>query len=268
MQIARTNSGAAALQLVEKSMSESSQDQVQAGINPGPGQTAFQMAQVQSNAQIQLGLFGKMLGALVTDYGYLMRDVILNHITVGQVEEITAGIPRMKFRTFLLAEKVENGKKVSKKIVFTEELMGIELEEDETEEERLEKESFKVAEEQGGIESDTKIVKVNPARFRSSEFMFYIAPEAMLPSNQFLDKALKLESYDRMIGNPFVDQAAATRDFLLEPVAEGNADKYMAKEPAAPPEAGGGIPSPIAQQNGSLVEKLVNTNAVTNKTPA
>ena len=248
-----------ALGLVEKSMSESSQDELQQGITPTGGRTAFEISQLQENARVQLGLFGKMIGQLVVDFGHLMVEDIVNHMTVPQVEEITAGTPRLKFRGFLLHDKVENGREVSRKIVLTDEMFG----KDFSEEERLQ-ESFKVAREQGGLKSETRLIKVNPALFRRLKFMLTITADAMLPQNEFLKKALNLEAYDRMIGNPQVDQKAVTRDFLVETFAEGDVDKYMAQQSPVL----GGLPNDAQSpqppgKTSALVEDLVGTSPLT-----
>ena len=54
--------------------------------------------------------------------------------------------------------------------------------------------------------------------------------EQLMPKNEVFDKAMKLEAYDRMIENPFVDQEAITRDFLVEALAKGESAKYMKKQ--------------------------------------
>lgn len=258
MQRGSSNSATNALAMVERSMAEGSIDATQAGI-PLPKQaTAFELSQNQENARIQLGLFGKMIATLVVDYGNLMIDDILNHMTVGQVEEITAGVTRMKFRRFLLPDKTENGRKVTRKIEFTDELFGLE----QTEEEKDEA-SFKIAEEQGGLRSGSRLIKVNPALFRRLKFMLIVVADAMLPKNEFLQKALKLQAYDRMIANPFVDQRAVTEDFLVETFADGDVDKYMKDEgqtlPMGPEGAEEGqIETP---PKSALIESLVNNQS-------
>jgi len=258
------SAGFNALTMVEGSMAESSQDALQAGIAPNTGRTAFEISQVQENARIQLGLFGKMIAQLVMDFGDLMVDDIVNHMTVAQVEEVTAGTPRLKFRNFLLPNRIENGRDVSRKIVLSDEMFGKEL----GEEERL-AESFKVAEEQGGLDSEMRLIKVNPALFRRLRFMLTMTADAMLPKNEFLQKALNLEAYDRMIGDPNIDQRAVARDFLVETFAEGDADKYMKKQsavlglPGEQPAPEGAQPRPGGGTS-AMVENLVGTSSMSN----
>lgn len=214
-----------ALQLVEKSMSETSQDDIRSGI-PGPiGRTAYETARLEQNARIQLGLFGKLVAQMVKDYGYLLMDNILNHLTVAEVEEITAGETRLKWRSFLLADKVDEGNKVTRKIELNPEPFE-EIYDDEDEENA----SFEVMEEEGGLDSDTRIYKVNPTLFRKLNFLLSVEADEMLPKNESFEKAFKLEAYDRMITNPLVDQKAVTRDFLLETFARGESSKYLSED--------------------------------------
>ena len=49
-----------------------------------------------------------------------------------------------------------------------------------------------------------------------------------------LEKALNLEAFDRMVGNPIFDQEAIARDFLLEQYKPGETDKYIAKQQSSP----------------------------------
>jgi len=219
--------GYRALQELEKSMSEGSQSEIQRGIPPTGGKTAYEIAQLQQNARIQLGLFGKMLASLVRDLGYLIIDLIIHHQTLGEVEEITGGTVRMRYRKFLLPDE-EGGKKITKKIEFSEDLLGKEM----TKEEKL-KESAKILEEEGGIESDVRIFKVNPELFSRLRFLLTVNADTLLPKNEAFEKAIKLEAYDRMIINPWTNKPNVTRDYLVEPFAKGETDKYMMKTPDA-----------------------------------
>jgi len=55
------------------------------------GATAFEVSQEMQQSKVQLGTFGAMISECVTQIGGLMIDVILQHQTVGDVQEITAG---------------------------------------------------------------------------------------------------------------------------------------------------------------------------------
>lgn len=191
------------------------------------GTTAFEVSREIEQSRIQLGIFGGMIGEMVVQLGLLTIDVILQHQTVGDIEEITAGNVRMKYKKFLLPNQKEEGKNVTKVIELSEEEFEGTMEE-----------SMGILEAEGGFQGDKRIYKVNPNLFRRMKFLVSINPDQLLPKNEIFDKALKLEAYDRLIQNPFVDQEAVSRDFLIEPFAKGETEKYMRKEVGMQPMMG------------------------------
>jgi len=215
---------------IENSMIQSSQSPISAGIpekgvrGGKGGTTAYEIAKTEQNARTQLDLFGKMVAKMVTEYGELMVDLIIHHQTVGEVEEILGGSIRMKFRSFLLPEEIEGGKKITTKIRFADELVGTVLTE-----EQSKKIGYKIMKEEGGYDADTRIYRVNPEKFSRLKFSMVVNADSFLPKNEEFEKIIKLEAYDRMISSPFVNQEAITRDFLVEPLAKGESDKYMRK---------------------------------------
>jgi hypothetical protein len=244
------NAGYNALNSLEQSMAQSSQDPSQQGVSAAGGaRTAFEIGQLQQNARIQLGLFGKMLGNLVVDFGHLMVHDIVNHMTVGQATELLGGETKVKFRSFTLPS-TKKGSEMVKKIEFTDEYFDKQL----TKEEKL-KESFKLLEREGGINGKKRIVKVNPVEFAELDFKLFIEPDSLMPKNAFLEKALDLEAYDRMIQNPYVDHELITKDFLVDTLAEGDADKYMKK---------GGLPIPGQEQGGEMPPSGITSGKTSN----
>ncbi len=247
--------GFAALEKVESSITESSQDSSRAGVAGAGGRTAFEISRLEQNARIQLGLFGKMIAKLVIDFGNLMVDDILRHMTVGAAEELLGGQVRLKFRTFLLPDQTDRGKKVTKRIIFTDEFTGIPL----GDEEEL-KRSFALMEEEGGLDADKRIIKVNPALFAKLKFKIFVQADSILPKSEALEKVLNLEAYDRMIINPFTDQKAVTQDFLVEAFAKGESDKYMKKQEAVPIQQGELPPGQAPGQTSPQVRRLSGSN--------
>jgi hypothetical protein len=224
--------GLEAIGLIEKSMSESSQDDSRQGLAQGGERTAYEVAQLEKNAQIALGLFGKMVAFFVEDIGKLIVGDIIQHLTVGEVTELTTKNGIMAFRSFLIPNKQEKGKKVTRKIQFTNEDYN---KEGYTPQELLDN-SFKILEQEGGIDSETKIYKVNPELFRDLKFKVRVGADVLERPNKNLEKALNLEAYDRLIQNPLIDQEAVTRDFLIDVYKPGESNEYIKKAPmnAAP----------------------------------
>ncbi|MFQ5976470.1 MAG: hypothetical protein ACE5J5_09185, partial [Candidatus Hydrothermarchaeales archaeon] len=216
--------GYRALQEIERSMAEGSQDKIRAGVTQAGDQTAFEISKQEENARRMLGIFGKMISGWVIDFGSLMVDDIIHHQTIGEVEEILGGDVRMKYRSFLLPEQIEKGRKVTRKIIFDEALIGQRM----TEKEKLQA-SFEALEEQGGIDSDTFIYRVNPQLFSRLKYLLYLSADILPPKSEAHERIMKMLAYDRLIQNPFVDQENVTRDFLVRPWAQGESDKYMKK---------------------------------------
>lgn len=239
--------GYQALTTAERSITESSQDDLRGGTGSQVERTAFETARIEQNAKTQLGLFGKMIGRIVKDFGQLMVDDIIMHQTVGEVEEITAGQVRLGYRSFLLSDDIENGKKVSKRIIFTDESIGLKV----TKKEALNR-SFKIMDKEGGRDSNTRIFKVNPMKFRMNKYMLSINPDDLMPKNELLEKAMNLEAYDRGITNPVSDIEAVTKDFLWETYAKGESDKYMKKASTVEGE----IAKPGKKQSSPLVDQV------------
>ena len=242
------SAGYSGLQILEDSMSESSQDPTRSGQRGEGGRTAREVLIQERNARVQLGLFGTMMANLVTDFGGLMVDDIIMHMTVPEVEELTGGETRMKFRTYLLPNETRDGKTVTKKIKFTIDVQEM------TDEELTSKE-FSLLKEECGMEGETSIYMVNPARFSTLGFELFVSAEERVPQSEELEKALKLEAYDRMIQNPTLDQDAVTRDFLVEVFAPGAGDKYK--------RVGVDIPeAPPGNQGGNLVSQMTGRDSL------
>ena len=217
--------GYKALETIEQSMKESSQDEMRRGIAGVGGRTAYEISRLEENSRIQLGLFGKMVGGAAKEVGELMINIVIHHQTVGEVDEILAGTPRLKFRTFLLSDQEEKGKSVTKKVVFDKEMIGSGLTD-----KQKKRESYKRLNEEGGLDSNTRIYRVNPYLFSRLKFKTFVEAESDKPISKSFQKILNLEGYDKMIANPFVDRRAITRDFLVKSFAEKDPDQYMAKE--------------------------------------
>lgn len=238
--VATNNNLTAGYNLIEKvegSISESSSDVLQSGQATSGDQTAYEISKLESNARVMLGLFGKMIGFMVKDFGVLRVGDILQHMTVGQVDDILGSdTGKMKFKTFLLPEKTVEGKSKTRRIEFD---LGLP---DEISDKDLMNLSQEIDDKERENDDNVEIYKVNPTLFRNLKFKVTIQPEAMSPKSEALKKALNLEEYGLAIANPIVAQnpdnlAAVTRDLLFGSfeATRDNADKYMKM---APPQMG------------------------------
>lgn len=213
------DSGLATIREAEKSASE-----VQSSFSTpetGGDKTAFQVSREETNARIQLGAFGKMIGTATRDLTYLMLDDIVNHQTTPMLDEVLDPDLGLKYKTFLLADQTEGGKKVTKKIKFTDKFLGIEKDEED-----MLNRSFKLLDEEG-IDGEVRIFELNPIQASKLRFKVSVNPDNLLIQSEAFEKALKLDARDRMITSPLADIEAVERDFLFDVFAPGESDKYM-----------------------------------------
>jgi len=212
----------------EQSIDESGASPIMGGDAPKQNTTAYEISRLEQNARVLLGLFGKMVSLAVRDWGRLKVSDILQHMTVGEVSELAGGGGGMlKFRKFLLPDKVIDGKRKSKMIQF---VSPDEMPQTGDEETILEA-SRKIADKEEQMGDKTKIIKVNPELFRRMKYMVVVKAEAVVPQSPAMQKALMLEEYALLRGNQLVNQEAITRDLALgayERTSE-DTDRYMMK---------------------------------------
>lgn len=209
---------------LERSINDSSQDPQLQGNQGQQPRTARQSILIQQNAQTNLGIMGKMIGAAVKEIGELMLDDVIRYQTIGKTEELLGGLPKLKFRTFVLPNKAIEGKNTTEVIRFKQDMLGLEMTDDEKKQKELE-----MYAESG---DDRHLYDVNPELFARMGYLVSVDYEQMMQRNSNFEKAFKLETYDRAIMNPLIMQdpekaALITRDFLLEPLVGGDADKYV-----------------------------------------
>lgn len=223
--------GLAMLQKVEQSMSESSLDPQQSGVADTKQQTAYEISKLEQNAKTMLGLFNKMIGFLVKDFGELRVSDILQYLTVGDVMQLESGPGSLKFRSFLIPDKNVGGKTKTRKIEFDMDMPDAPL----SSKQHL-NESFKLMDREGGYDSKTQIMRVNPKLFADTKFKLRITPDTVTPPSDNVTKALNLEAYDRAIANELTNKESVTRDLLLGsyPATKDDPDKYMMAAPAVP----------------------------------
>lgn len=186
--------------------------------------TAYAISRVEARNATVLGLFVKMISKHVKDYGKLRIGDITQYLTLPEVELIEDNAP-LVYKTFLLRNKRDTGKKRGKKIMFDPSIpMGAETHED-----RLARSlKIKTEEDQKGM----SIFKTNPIFFRNLKYTSMITPDVMNPMSEELERAYGLEDFDRMVAHPDIfDQEEAGRLFLQgSPLTRTDPDKYMLKK--------------------------------------
>lgn len=210
---------------VEESISQSSESGLQQGTNLPPGTTAYEISREEQNANTVLGLFIKMIGDHVRQFGKLRLGDILQYQTIADVME-QEGDSELVYKTFLLHEKNSGGKTKTKKIKFDLNLPSKPI----SEKENLDL-SYETMKMQGGKDSNTELSRVNPDLFRKLKFMTTITADVLNPMSEDLERSFMLEEYDRMIMNPIADQEEAFKMLLSAyPKTRKDPEKYISKQ--------------------------------------
>ncbi len=215
-------SGLETLSVVEKSISESSQEPIQQGQESPSGTTAYEISRIEQNANTVLGLFLQMIAKHVKDYGQLRIGDIIQYMTLGEVSEIVDD--PMVYKTLLLGSSPK--KNINRKIVFDGEM------DDEYTDDELMDNSYDILNEEKSKGDDIEIYRVNPSLFRDLNYKVCVSPDVLNPKSSQLERAFDLETYDRLVQNPSVNQEEALKLLLsTNQKTQKNTDKYVAKQP-------------------------------------
>src|SRR3990167_2172773 len=225
----------AAMNQVEKSMEESSISGVSSGQLPQASQKATSVAIASQNAKILLEGVGKTLAESIVQYGSLMADCALQHLTVPQIEELGGGKTKLKYKSFILGDKVSKGKSVSTVVRFDESLLGAEMTD-------AEKRHHNLSLYGETLNKGKSIFRVNPELFARMKYLVRVEPERMFPKNEEFVQAMLTNLYTILQNNPFVSLEALTRK-LAYSFFRGEADEIM--QPAQP-QTGGPVPQTSA----------------------
>ncbi len=217
--------GQETLQGVEESLQDSASNPQDNTADQPSGTTAYEISRIEQNAATVLGLFIKMISNYVKGYGTLRMGDILQYLTIVDVDKITDK-PGLVYQTFLLHDKQTNGKNKSRKIQFNGNMPDEQL----SQGENL-KLSYDVLDEQGGIDSNMEIYKVNPEKFRDLKYLLTIDADVLNPRSEDLERAFDLETYDRLIMNPIADQEEALKLLLMtNPKTKKDPDKFVSQQ--------------------------------------
>ncbi len=192
------------LMKVEESIAESSEQPIMNGEGGDPGTTAYEISRQEQNANTVLGLFIKMIAQYVRQYGRLRIGDILQYLTILDADKITDEA-KMVYKSFIVKG---NGKYDNKKIEFTDDVT------DEPTDGKAKRDaSYEVLDRQNV--TNMEIYKVNPEIFRNLCYTLVVSSDVLHPKSEDLERATKLELYDRAIMNPKADQEKVFKDFLL-----------------------------------------------------
>ncbi len=243
-----------ALRETEKSLTEGSVSETISGQLPEASQKAYSVAQAQANAKKLIGAVGKSLAESVAQYGDLMKDIALNHITTPQVDELVGGQMKLKYRTFLLPNKEINGSKSNKKVIFDSALIGMEMTEDE-----IENENLKMAADGGYPDHKEAVIRVNPEMFAKFDYLCMVDVEEMFTKNADYWQPVLTNLYQLLRQDPNAD-AQWLLGKLSYSYFQSEGDKLIRKQPLALPGAIEGA-NPLGQMMKSKQLSTAATNA-------
>ena len=189
-------------------------------------ETAYVQSLRKQELETKLGLFTAMVMDYVKQFGTLVISDILQYMTIANSTEIT-GDAKLIFKTFFIPERKSRGRASNKRIKFDYNLTSEEASEDN--ELKL---SYATLKEQGGDDANTELIRVNPTMYRDLKFKCMVSPDVMTPLTEEMERAFKLEIYDRAIQNPLSNQEEVLKNFLFGAYPETNndPDKYIQKQ--------------------------------------
>lgn len=229
---------------VEESVNQSSE--MPAAPDKSGNQTAYEISIREQERNNQLGLFVQMIGSMVRQYGRLRIGDILQYLTVADADKVTDEA-ELVYKSFVMQAKDVKGKSKFKKIKFDSSMMGAGSTLDE---------SYKTLKEQGGLNSEVELFRVNPEAIRNLKYSVIISPDVLNPRSEDVERLYGLELYDRAIANPTIDQEAITRELLLKsnPRTARDPDKFINHNPQGVPGQMPSVPGIVPGAGGTAAK--------------
>lgn len=208
------SSGYALLADQKRSMDMSSQSPRAAGFSEKGEQTLGEVQMLQQNTDTQMTLIMKMVAKIVRDYGNLTISSIVQHMTVGEVLDLTSDLPTLKYNTILIPDVERFGDKKTTVVEFTTEMPKNQLEEEEM--------SLKIM--MLNRKRKQTIYKVNPNTFRKLSFSQIVEPTLEDKQASFTKRIF---AFDRMKDSELIDQDANYKYNLIEPLYPGESSRFL-----------------------------------------
>lgn len=210
---------------IEKSMSEASVSPLEAGeIGTGGGsQRAFMIALANQNAKIVMDSMRRTINDSVREFGQLMVDIALTHLTTPQVDALGG----VTYRAFLLKDQMIGGKKVSKRIRFDDFLMGRSM----TKQEKHQY-TMGLLEEVGYPYNKEHLYVANPYLFSKYKYMAFVDADSMQGQTSEDRRAMITKLYQLLRQDPLVEPEALIRR-LVHSYFRNDYEELIAKNPQA-----------------------------------
>ncbi len=228
------------LNATKDSIAEGSVSETMSGQLPAASQKAYSVAQAQSNAKKIIGGVAKGLAASVSKYGLLMADIALNNLSTADVEETMGDEMKMKYKSFVLSNKMVGGQRQDKMLAFDSNLIGQQMTPDEKRKKELDMYS----------ESETKgraIVYANPELFAKFKYLSRADYREVFAQNDEQMQALLTALEAQMRDNPYANQEEITKE-LMHSYFHSKGDRFVKKpQPQQGPMDASGMGQQFAQ---------------------
>ena len=230
---ANFNAAFAALKETSDSIAASSLHEVQTGQLPAASQKAYSVAQASAAAKKIVGEVGKSLQESVLMYGGLMKDIVIQHVTVPQAEMLVGGQVKLKYRSFLLPKKNVQGKNVDKVIRFDESMLG-----EKYTPEQIVKSNLDLLEKVGYPQNKNHLYIINPEIFKNFKYYARVDLKEMFPMNEEIQAAMLTNLYSLLANDPHANREGILRK-LLYAYFQSDSEELINKTPQQPTQPTG-----------------------------
>lgn len=218
--------GFSAMNATEQSMSEGSVSDIGSGQLPAASTKAYTVAIAQQNASKIVEAVGKSLGESVTQFGSLMADIAISHLSIPQVDEIVSGVVKLKYRSFLLENKTVDGKRMNKMLRFDESLLGAEMTDEQKKQANLQ-----LLEQVGYPDNKHHLYLINPNLFSRFKYLARADYRELLHQNEKFMQAMLTNLYMTIGQDPLVDRESLLRKLLYSFFRSGGDELLAKKQP-------------------------------------
>jgi len=219
-----------AMMKVEESLNQTANIQA-SPVDRMPGRiTAYELSLREQQVQQDLGpFFSELIGASVQLTRIVLGD-ILQFLTVGDVEKMQGAKASLRYQSLLVDLKTTGGKTRRRKIKF--ELFGDEM----ADKEKQLAASYDLLEEQGGLNSETEIIKVDPRRIRELKYYMMMTEDVLTPKSddirfqrnlEMLDQIIKLEQVHPGLNN--MEEVAKKLLYSINPITARHPESFVNK---------------------------------------
>ena len=242
----------AALKDVRDSIEENSISNTQSGQLPEATQKATAIIQAANSGRTMLKGIGRTLGQSIVEYTRLMVDIAVRNLSTPQIEEITGGTLKERYRQFLLPNRMVKGRAIGKILRFDGTLVGRTMDEKEKN-----MANARLLEETKG-EKDSSIIAFNPEMAARMKYLFSYDPEEMFMQNRQQMQILMQNMYGQIRADPLLNVDAFMREYMYW-FFKSKGDDFIVNAPVVSPlQLGVGntqnkMPTPVAPSAGMLL---------------